>query len=144
MKVLFFKAKKGRWDDKLIAFWTRSEYSHCEIEHNGYRYGSNPAKKGKIMKWARSEPSKKYWEMVDIDLDPKKLEEFINKTNGAKYDWLGIFLSQFLPFKIHSKKRYFCSEWIAEALGYKKPHTYSPQKLYKSLIRITNDNANNR
>ena len=31
MELLFYRAEKGNWQDKLIALWTRGIYSHVEI-----------------------------------------------------------------------------------------------------------------
>ena len=42
--------------------------------------------------------------------------EFYNATKGCEYDWVGMFLSQFLPYHIKRKGKWYCSEWIAYAL----------------------------
>ena len=46
----------------------------------------------------------------------KVINEFYESTKGAKYDWIGMMLSQCLPFHIKEKEKWYCSEWIAYAL----------------------------
>jgi hypothetical protein len=58
---------------------------------------------------------------------------------GAKYDWLGIFLSQAVKLNRQHPSRWFCSELVAHILkeggGYlrHKPHQYSPAGLFRQL-----------
>ena len=42
--------------------------------------------------------------------------DFFEETKGSGYDWIGMLLSQFLPFRIKTENRWYCSEWIAYAL----------------------------
>jgi len=42
--------------------------------------------------------------------------DFFEETKECKYDWIGMILSQFLPFNIKRKNKWYCSEWIAYAL----------------------------
>ena len=37
-------------------------------------------------------------------------------TKDSKYDWVGMLLSQCLPFHIKEKNKWYCSEWILYAL----------------------------
>ena len=141
IKVAFYKGK-GNWIDWCIRFWTRSIYSHVELvfipndgsmvrllsssqRDRGVRYKMIPRKYFKPENWLLIDAST----MIDIHA----LHEFYIQRHGYKYDLKGILLSQFLPLKRHSKQRYFCSEFCAEALGFSNPHEYSPQDLYTAL-----------
>ena len=130
-RVAFYIAKNGNIIDKLIAWYTNSKYSHVELVCGGDWYSTSP----RDLKVRKQQliPKEGHWEFIDIDIDLIYLEEFFFLTKGRKYDWLGIFLSQFMPLKIHSERRYFCSEWVASALRIPNSNEYSPQDLYEYL-----------
>ena len=46
----------------------------------------------------------------------RSIIKFYDRTVGCRYDWIGMLLSQFLPFRIKQKGRWYCSEWITCAL----------------------------
>lgn len=132
-RVAFYKAKHGNIVDKAIAWWTNSEYSHVELVCCGLWYSTSPrdlrVRRQKLI------PKESHWDYIDVDIDPAWVDKLFENTQGAKYDWTGIFLTQFIPLDIHNRKRYFCSEWVADALKFQKPHSYSPEDLYKKLIK---------
>ncbi|AHG83101.1 cytoplasmic protein [Bibersteinia trehalosi USDA-ARS-USMARC-189] len=79
------------------------------------------------------------WDLVSIpDANAEQIKRFYASTKGAEYDIagaLGIVLGI-----AHSKRRYFCSEWIAASLGFANPEKYSPETLAKEiLIKYKND-----
>ena len=55
--------------------------------------------------------------------------DLFRKTKGSKYDFIGILFSQVLPIGLHSKSRWYCSEWAA-TLKYDNTNI-SPQELYE-------------
>lgn len=128
-KLAFYVAKHGNIVDKAIAWWTNSLFSHVELVCCGDWYSTSP-RDLKVRK-KRIEPTVGHWIFVDVEVDPMFLEDFFFLTEGRKYDWTGIFLTQFLPLRIHSKSRYFCSEWCAKALQLSNAHHYSPEDLYQ-------------
>ena len=136
-RVAFYKGK-GDWADWAIRKYTGSAYSHTELVIDNDWYSSSPYD-GKVRCAANMNYSKDSWDFVDVNIDMDKFTKHFAKTNGAKYDWLGIVLSQFLPLGIDSKKKWFCSEWCAKVLkdsGYaigKKVSWYSPKRLYEAL-----------
>ena len=131
-KLAFYKAKHGNFVDKLIAWWTNSEYSHVELVINDAWYSTSP-RDLKVRK-AYLIPNEKHWDFIDIKIDQNKVEDFYSRTKGAKYDWLGISLTQIINLEIHNPKKWFCSEWVAKALGLKNTNRYSPQDLYDEMI----------
>ena len=155
IKIAFYKGK-GNWKNKIIRWWTKSPYSHAElILPDGITWVSiSPFLTSTVS--ARSAYEVKDlndWDFLSFDLswrEPvkeyqiKQLNNFIGDTNGAKYDWLGMILSQMMPYLIKHRDRWYCSEWIAHALVkarvvkweqlqiYRTPNL-SPGKLYDLL-----------
>jgi hypothetical protein len=143
-RLAFYKAKNGDIFDKLIAWWTRSPYSHCEIVIGNKWYSSSP-RDGRVRK-AIIEPNPDSWDYIDVPMntmDEVLVETLFKKYDGAKYDFMGILLSQILPLGMHSKSKWFCSEICAyvlqnvDKLPYgKEPNWYSPGRLYSRLSEI--------
>ena len=155
VKVAFYKGKGG-WKNKIIRWWTKSPYSHAELVlPNGITWISiSPFLTAKVA--ARSVyqvENLEDWDFLSFELswrEPvreyqiKQLYGFIEETNGAKYDWTGMILSQVFPYLIKHRDRWYCSEWIAHALVkarvvkwdklqiYRTPNL-SPGKLYEIL-----------
>lgn len=131
MKIAFYKGK-GDWSDKIIRFVTRSPYSHCELVSDGIWYSTSP--RDLRVRAKEIVPNPLSWDYVEVKGNKARVITLYLETKGAKYDWLGIIFAQLLPFGLHSKKRWFCSEWCAAALELKEPHKYSPALLYKYLV----------
>jgi hypothetical protein len=141
VEVLFYKADKGAWDDKLIACWTRGKYSHTELKIGNICYTSYP-NKGVVRR--NLNVTERLYEIIELEIaenDINKIIDFYNQTQGNKYDWFGI-LGFIFPLQDRSD-RWFCSEWVTKALqlaGVEKlwllePSKTSPNKLYKTLIK---------
>jgi hypothetical protein len=155
IKVAFYRGK-GNWKNKIIRWWTKSPYSHAElILPDGITWVSiSPFLTSTVS--ARSAYQVKNlddWDFLTFDLswrEPvrnyqvEQLHNFIGETNGAKYDWVGMILSQMFPYLIKHRDKWYCSEWIAHALVkarvvkweklqiYRTPNL-SPGKLYELL-----------
>ena len=56
------------------------------------------------------------WRKPVREYQLRQLRKFIGETEGCKYDWIGMIASQFLPFLIKRRNKWYCSEWIAHAL----------------------------
>lgn len=130
-ELAFHKARRGSLIDWLISLWTWSKYSHVELIMEGEWYGTSPSLM-KVRKTVNTRSSKR-WDFVEVEVDKDKVLKLFKETEGAKYDWKGIFMSQFLPLHQENKKKWFCSEWCAEALGYNDSHEYSPKDLYRKV-----------
>ncbi|MEO0443579.1 MAG: hypothetical protein AAFZ92_07540 [Pseudomonadota bacterium] len=143
IKVAFYKGK-GTFFNYCIRFLTCSIYSHVEIVFfneggKGISLISSSQRDGGVRykKMQRADFKYKNWTLIDApkELLIQDLHQFFMDREKYKYDFKGIFLSQFLPLKRHSKRRYFCSEFCAEVLGLSDPHIYSPQGLYAALTK---------
>ncbi len=141
LKLAFYKGK-GTWIDRIIRWWTQSIYSHVELvclHKDGLSIGlvsSSPRDGGVRYKVIpKSYFKADNWTLVDASdrLDMDKLGQFFINHYPAHYDFKGILLSQLMSLNRHSKNKYFCSEFCAEALGFARPHQYSPQDLFTAL-----------
>lgn len=132
MKLAFYKAEHGNIIDKLIGLWTRGPFSHVELLFSdGVSFSSSQWDGG--VRFKKIDYShKERWSFLDIDgiANESEVKYLANKLRGAKYDWLGIFLYEFLPFNIQNSKKWYCSEICAHLLGL-TPCQMSPNKLYK-------------
>ena len=98
VKVAFYKGT-GDWKNKIIRWWTKSQYRHAELVlPNDITWISiSPLLSGKVS--ARSNYEVKNlqdWDFLSFELSwrqpvrdyqLKQLDSFIKETNGAKYDW---------------------------------------------------------
>jgi uncharacterized protein YycO len=145
MKI-YIRFKKGEHDinSKLIKFWTKSEYSHVEIIINNNSYDVDTS--CGVRKYISISKDIESWDIISIDVDIseenfKKIERFIENQVGLKYDWRGIFLSQFINFGIDSDTKWFCSEFVTKILQLFlieetldiKPNKVSHEKLSRLL-----------
>lgn len=130
-RLAFYVAKHGNLVDKAIALWTGSKYSHVELVINSDWYSTSP-REGKVRR-KKLIPKEWHWDFVEVQANISHVVDLYDKTRGSKYDWKGIWLTQFFPFDRHSKNKYFCSEWCAKALQLDKPYKYSPGRLYKKV-----------
>jgi hypothetical protein len=128
-RLAFYKGK-GTIVDKAIRWWTGSNYSHVELVINGLWYSTSP--RDLCVRCKNIIPDSDHWDFVEVNIS-RGFPHFFRTTKGHKYDWLGIFFSQFFAFNIEDKKRWFCSEWCAKALGVKNSNLYSPEGLYRLI-----------
>lgn len=128
--LAFYKGK-GTIVDKAIRWWTKSLHSHVELVVSGMWYSTSPRDKEVRVKNIHHNPG--HWDLVPVGIEVERFMTIWDNTKGAKYDWLGILLSQVATTNVHSKDRYFCSEWCAMVMGYKNSNKYSPGDLYRKV-----------
>lgn len=124
--------------DLVIRKATSGIYSHVEIIPGRVDYFDTPIcysssarDKGVRSKPIYMDPEK--WKIIHCPEYPESLINFVRAREGLGYDYVGIILSQFLSLTRHSKKRWFCSEICAKAIGLPNAHRISPQLLYDIL-----------
>jgi len=145
MKIIFFKAKYGNLIDKIIAWWTGGEYSHCLIVVAGKPFEVSPdtmkvEEYGTMYFFQQKQEYDIFLLEKNISFSVAQFVKYkLRKELGKKYDWLGIWLSQVFPFRKHKRNKWFCSELTAYALMLagiklrKRANCYSPNGLYKEL-----------
>ncbi|GHA27634.1 hypothetical protein GCM10007989_24380 [Devosia pacifica] len=141
MITLAFYNGEGDWFDKLIHWWTCGAYSHVELVVGDPEtwpgeviiLSSSPRDGGVREKRLALDP--KHWTLVTVPGDADHAAMFIRGWIGARYDWLGIVLSQVIPIDWHWSNRWFCSEICAAALGIPEPQRMSPSGLHRYLTK---------
>lgn len=120
IKIAFFVGK-GNWKNKVIRWWTKSPFSHVELVLPDEKtwISISPFLTSKVAARVKEHISRDNWKFVEIEVTEqqvKVIKEFYEFTEGCRYDWIGMLLSQFLPFHIKRRNKWYCSEWIAYAL----------------------------
>ena len=122
--------------NRLVRWWTRSEFSHVELVlSTGVAWSASFADGGVRSK--RINFDTKDWMLIDL---PPQLEHraeaWFKAHLGAPYDLLGNLQFVLAPIK-HSLRRLFCSEAVAEALGIPDPWRYDPGTLASALTLLS-------
>jgi len=146
IKVALFKAQT-LIPSKAITLWTKAHkphnYSHTEIVFSSAIYFGHDVESQTIKFKDKPDTT----EEVDyyIIKIPKELEQtafqFAQDHDGAKYDWLGITMTQFINLGMNSTYKWFCSEIVVRLLqimGFyplfeEQAHKISPYGLHKRL-----------
>ncbi|MFP3609166.1 hypothetical protein SB778_03515 [Paraburkholderia sp. SIMBA_050] len=134
MKVAFFKGRhpgiKG-WLGVLTKWWTRGPYSHAELVM-AYESGmavcwsSAYLDKGVRRTVIKLDPAD--WDIVEIPTTSEQEATAIawfEAHVGQPYDIAGLFGFVFRHLE-GEKGKWFCSEALAEALGYAESWRYDP------------------
>jgi len=153
IKVAFFKGE-GDWFNRVVRWWTKSPYSHAELvlPNNTTWISISPFLTSQVAQRKKLSYDVSKWDFVTIKVTEEQLKtiiEFYEQTEGCGYDWIGMLMSQFLPFHIKRKGRWYCSEWIAYALriacviDWKSIKIYdqcdlSPQALHRIVTSVAN------
>lgn len=115
--------------------WTKSSYSHVELVLSTGRAWSSSFEDGGVRsKLIDFDPAR--WDLVDL---PPALEQaavaWFEAHRGAGYDLVGNLQFVLSPIP-HSRRRWFCSEAVAAALGIPDPWRYSPGTLASALTLL--------
>ena len=136
MKLAMYKGK-GKIGNSIIRWWTKSEYSHCEILIDGYCYSSSLMDGGIRKKIINLDSNK--WDLIDLsNFSKSQVLEYFERTQGNKYGWLDLLVNQLFNKSDNRSKSEFCSEWVAAALGLPDPVIYSPKTLNNLIIWVNN------
>lgn len=118
--------------NRLVRWWTRSPYSHCELVFSDGIAASSSLEDGGVrFKWIEFDAER--WDFIEL---PTALEEgaytWFNEHRGRKYDVMGNlqFILACIP---SSSNRWFCSEAVAAALGLREAWRYDPATLASAL-----------
>jgi hypothetical protein len=140
--------------ERLIAWWTGvrgcRRFGHAELRLGDSGWGrdmywsaTSTMMEGVVLRWVIMAPAG--WVVVRLpeDLDDQVIEYFIQREYASPYDWAGI-VRFVLPWVRPSRKRWFCSEFVAcalardprfEVLG-RRHYLFSPNRLYVKLTEI--------
>lgn len=120
----------------LVRKWTRSNYSHCElIFSTGHAASASYMDKGVRFKVISFDPA--HWDFIEL---PPALERaafaWFDEHRGQPYDLLGNLHFIAAPVA-DDKRKWFCSESIAAALGLPDPWRYDPGTLASALTAFS-------
>lgn len=127
VKLALYKGK-GLIFNRLVRWWTSSEYSHCELVIDQLAYSSSLMDGGVRKKWIDFKDE--HWDFIELPwADADAVMGYFACTDDDKYGVLGLFKSQLLNRNKEFKGSQFCSEWCAAAVGLPNPSSYSPATL---------------
>lgn len=138
--VLFYRAP-GTWHDRAVRLLTGSLYSHCELIAPGQ---SGPVlmtiaaskRDGNRVRTTTIDTRSGHWDLLTYPGDEFAAWGRAEALLGQPYDVLGAVLSgTALARPRHG--RWFCSELVAHALGFREPHEFSPGMLAACAIQNT-------
>jgi len=119
VKIALFKnSKDSNWLTRnVIKWWTNSQYYHAEIVIGDVWVESS----GEGVHMHSLRPLKDTYDYIDVDVDVEEeryryVMDWIHSIRGAKYDYLGILLSQVIRARIDDPNRWFCSELTTKVL----------------------------
>lgn len=117
----------GRWLD-------HGRFSHCEMQFSDGLSASSSFMDGGVRFKQIGYSSVGNWEFVEL---PAHLENMARRWfvehEGAGYDVMGN-INALLGFVPHSSSRWFCSEAMAESLGFSDSWRLKPNGLYARLM----------
>lgn len=141
MKVAFYKGNRSVYN-AIIRVWDAGPYSHCEIVFTDGLTASASYSDGKRVRSKTIDFDPDNWDFIDI---PDHLEAsaraFFEQTNGKGYDLIGQIRFIFAPLQ-GQRDKFWCSEWVAAALGMTDSWRYGPNGLYATLCSIKTMEAN--
>jgi hypothetical protein len=132
------KGLKDALINKGIQWACKGVYSHCEIVLGDSPH-TEPAEcisasgmdSGVRLKTMKLNPD--HWDLIELDLDPKKVEEWLRNNIGKQYDYLGTARFVFPFFLREHPDKWFCSEACADIIGFSEPWRFDPCSLYVAV-----------
>ena len=133
-QLAFYKGR-DRLFDRAVQWWTNGPYSHCELVIDGLCYSSSLRDDGIRTKVIDLTSGR--WDVVAVTIDERAAQDWFFNHRGAAYDWAGL-LGFVLPWRTQDRRRWFCSEACAEAMGLPESWTISPNDLAR-LVGVTDE-----
>jgi hypothetical protein len=129
--TLAFYKGTDELEDRLVQWWTKGPYSHCEIIISENSYSSSARDGGVRRKQIVYDPT--HWDFVQIHLDQLACLKWFIDHNGQKYDYVGL-AGFVVPWRTNQVNRWFCSEALATILEIPQPFQLSPSALFMELF----------
>jgi hypothetical protein len=125
--------------NRLVRWWTRSPYSHVELLFLGGRESASSSYMDGGVRFKSIDFNPALWDFVDLPVTAEVAADaylwFIDHAGDA-YDLLGNL--HFVVSAIgDDKRKWFCSEACAAALGMPNPERFDPGTLHAALTFLT-------
>lgn len=135
MQIAFYKGKT-RVFNRLVSWYLRGPYSHCELvlqtNTDGYSTcaSSSFMDGGVRMKQIKLDPE--HWDVIEVQGSVAVAVRWLDEHEDCKYDVLGLL--GFLWRRTQGEQnKFFCSEAVAAMLGLDEPWRFDPMSLHKAL-----------
>lgn len=136
MQLAFYKGRRGGFAgafDAAVRWWTRGPYSHVELVFaDGIAASASQRDGGVRFKWITFRPER--WDFLPVAGDEVAARAWFARHEGAGYDYAGLFGFVWRPGN-GIGRRWFCSEAIAAALGYRDAWRFCPNTLAAAVGR---------
>lgn len=134
--VAFYRGRRY-WRSWFLAWWQRSEFSHCEIVlrqiGDVYELASSTLKDGGVR--VTRHPLGEDWEAYEVPADHDRAVFWLTQHLGDKYGLLGLL--GFLIRRVKGPKRqWWCSKAVAAMLDFPDPWRYDVATLRDVCRRI--------
>ena len=130
MRVAFYKGRK-RIFNRLVAWWTRGPYSHCELVLDDGSAVSSSFMDGGV-RYKHIDFAPDLWDFVEIGPEYPAIRERIYVKYGRGYDWRGLIGFVFRRVADHREKE-FCSEFVMSVIGYDEAWRFDPNTAKSAL-----------
>lgn len=131
-RIAFYKGK-GNLFNGFVRFWDGGKYSHSELVFSDGMSASASWRDGRQVRGKYIDFNPEHWDFVDVPAHMEsRARHFFAVTKSAPYDLAGQVRFAIAPLR-GSREGYWCSEWVAEALGMPDPWRYGPNGLYAAL-----------
>jgi hypothetical protein len=138
LEIAFRKAEPSL-SSKIIRWWIKSPYSHCELVFsNGLTFSAYIEEYRTCFK--NKEHLDSEWDYITLPMSIEneyKIYQFCLKETDCKYDIIGLVFTQIIPLSFENPYWWFCSEVCTAALQANNmllgivPHETDPGELYK-------------
>ncbi len=118
VEVAFYKAKKGKFADKLMAWLQDSKHSHVELVADNFCYSSSYRDGGVRQKVINLADGKwEVFEMPDAKMTHKAVQ-FFNQTKDDGYSLTEALFNLVVKLLVRTDfDRWTCVEWVTAALS---------------------------
>ena len=140
-QVAFYKSRH-RLFNRLVAWYLRGSYSHCELilATNGTTATCASASYmdgGVRIKTMHLDPA--HWDIVSVESDALP-ETWLSAHKGESYDVLGL-LGFVWRRQTGNQRKWFCSEAVAAMLGLREPWRFDPMTLWAAQAEMVSSSS---
>lgn len=139
IEIAFYKGRT-RWLDRLIQWWTKGPYSHCEVvthrrtDGAAWCISSSWVDGGVRGKWIALDPTR--WDLVAVPgIDSARAHEWLARHAGQGYDVAGLLGFVWRPLAA-DLRRWFCSEACADICDLPEPWRLDPNALRHVAVAL--------